>query len=368
VSRYASDPIPPVRDDLSDVVPYGAPQLDVPVRLNTNETPVPPPPSFLATLADRLSSLELNRYPDRDAVELRDALAAREGLARDRVWVANGSNEVLLQLLQAYGGPGRSALIFRPGYSMYPELCRTTATTAHVVDLEVDGRLTSGVIEGAVSAVVAAHAPVVTLLANPNNPTGALIDHETIRALHGAVTGLLVVDEAYVEFAPDGSSVRSLLDELPRLVVSRTFSKAFRLAGLRLGYLLAPARVVEDLLRVRLPYHLDAITQLAGLVALEQESAFLDHRQETASQRDRMAAALRVLPGVEVLPSAANFLLLHTERTDVFDRLLERGVLVRDLSSAVGRPGTWRVTIGTPQENDIFIEALRAVLDERQER
>jgi histidinol-phosphate aminotransferase len=368
VGPAAGAGVPPVRDDLRDVVPYGAPQLDVPVRLNTNETPVPPPASFLTALAERLSSLELNRYPDRDAVELRAALGAREGLASERVWAANGSNEVLLQLMQAYGGPGRSALIFRPGYSMYPELCRTTATTAHIVDLEQDGRLSGDLIRGRVAEVVAAHDPVITLLANPNNPTGALIDHTVVRELHDAVSGLVVVDEAYVEFAPVGASVRVLLDELPRLVVSRTFSKAFRLAGLRLGYLLAPEQVVLDLLRVRLPYHLDAITQLAGLVALEQEPAFLDHRQETAEQRDRMASAIRELPGVEVLPSAANFLLLHTERTDVFDRLLERGVLVRDLSSAVGRPGTWRVTVGTPRENDILIEALRAVIEERQER
>jgi histidinol-phosphate aminotransferase len=372
-STRAVDPavgagLPQVRDDLRDVVPYGAPQLDVPVRLNTNETPVPPPAAFLAELATRLATLELNRYPDRDAVELRAALAAREGLAVDRVWAANGSNEVLLQLMQAYGGAGRSALIFRPGYSMYPELCRTTSTSAHVVDLESDGRLTGAIIDGSVGDIVAAHDPVITLLANPNNPTGALIDHTVIRALHDAVSGLLVVDEAYIEFAPDGASARALLDELPRLVVSRTFSKAFRLAGLRLGYLLAPAAVVVDLLRVRLPYHLDAITQLAGLVALEHEPEFLDHRQETAEQRDRLASAIRQLPGVEVLPSAANFILLHTERTDVFDRLLERGVLVRDLSSAVGRAGTWRVTVGTPRENDILIAALRAVLEERQER
>ncbi len=368
MSADPSGAVPPVRDDLREVVPYGAPQLDVPVRLNTNETPVPPPADFLAELAARLQSLELNRYPDRDAVELREALAIREGLSVDRVWVANGSNEVLLQLLQAYGGPGRSALIFRPGYSMYPELCRTTATTAHVVDLEADGRLTTAVVSGPVAAVVAQHEPIITLLANPNNPTGALIEHATLRELHDVVPGLLVVDEAYIEFAPEGASMRVLLDELPRLVVSRTFSKAFRLAGLRLGYLLGPRQVVSDLLRVRLPYHLDSITQLAGLIALEQEADFLAHRQETADQRDRIAAAVGALPGVEVLPSAANFLLLHTERVDVFDRLLERGVLVRDLSSAVGRPGTWRVTVGTPQENDILIDALRGVLDERQER
>jgi histidinol-phosphate aminotransferase len=233
---------------------------------------------------------------------------------------------------------------------------------AHTVALPDDGRLTSDDHRGGGRAPSSRYTiPVITLLANPNNPTGALVDHDVVRALHDAVRGLLVVDEAYVEFAP-GATVRPLLDELPRLVVSRTFSKAFRLAGLRLGYLLGPASLVEDLLRVRLPYHLDAITQLAGLIALEQEDAFLDHRQRTVDERDRVAVGARRAPGVAVLPSAANFLLLDTDRTDVFDRLLDHGVLVRDLSSAVGRPGTWRVTIGTPGENDRFLTALADVL------
>lgn len=354
--------LPAVRDDLRSVVPYGAPQLDVPVRLNTNETPDAPPEAFLEELARRLPTLDLNRYPDRDAVRLRTALAEREGLEAAQVWVANGSNEVLLQLLQAYGGPGRSALLFRPGYSMYPELCRTTATTVLTVALHDDGRLTQDTIAAEVASVVAAHDPVLTFLANPNNPTGALVDHATVRALHDAVGGLLVLDEAYVEFAGPGASVRPLLDELPRLVISRTFSKAFRLAGLRLGYLLGPGALVEDLLRVRLPYHLDAITQLAGLIALEQEDGFLGHRQRIVDERDRVRTVLERMDGVTVLPSAANFLLLHTGRTDVFARLLDHGVLVRDLSSAVGRPGTWRVTVGTPEENDRFLAALADVL------
>jgi len=358
----AGAPLPAVREDLQDVVPYGAPQLDVPVRLNTNETPAPPPASFLTELARRLPELTLNRYPDRDARALRGALAARESLDASQVWAANGSNEILLQLLQAYGGPGRSALTFRPGYSMYPELCRTTGTALHVVDLDDDGRLQPATIEGTVATLVAAHDPTVTLLANPNNPTGALIDLDVIAALHDSVRGLLVVDEAYIEFAPAGSSARELLATLPRLVVSRTFSKAFRLAGLRLGYLLAPAAVVDDLQRVRLPYHLDALTQLAGMIALEQEDAFLDHRRATAEERDRVAEAIAALPGVRVVPSSANFLLLRAERTDLFDRLLDHGVLVRDLSSAVGRPGTTRVTIGTPSENDVLLAALAEVL------
>jgi histidinol-phosphate aminotransferase len=363
IDPVGSDPgIPPVRDDLRDVKPYGAPQLDVAVRLNTNETPLSPPRSFIAELARRLPELELNRYPDRDALALRKALADREGLGAEQVWVANGSNEVLMQLLQAYGGAGRSALILRPGYSMYPELCRTTATTTHSVALPRDGALTAETIARDVAEIVSAHDPEITLVANPNNPTGALIDADTIQKLHDTVKGLLVIDEAYIEFAPGEASARPLLGALPRLVISRTFSKAFRLAGLRLGYLLAPARVVEDVMRVRLPYHLNAITQLAGLVALEQEPAFLDHRQDTAEERERVRTAITALPGVEVLPSAANFLLLLTDQTDVFERLLDHGVLIRDLSSAVGRPGTWRATVGTPEENDRLIAALAAVI------
>ena len=353
--------LPPIRADLVGVEPYGAPQLDVPVRLNTNETPVPPPAGFLEEVARRLPQLELNRYPDREALALREALAARDGLDTEQVWVANGSNEVLLQLLQLYGGPGRSALIFRPGYSMYPELCRTTGTRALVAPLPADGRLR---VEG-IAAAIGDHDPDVVLLANPNNPTGALVGLDVLRALHDAHRGLLVVDEAYIEFAPDGSSARPLLEELSRLVISRTFSKAFRLAGLRLGYLLAPAQVVEDLHKVRLPYHLDALTQTAGLVALEQESAFLDQRRITAVERERIAAHLRGLPGVEVVPSAANFLLFASPVPDTFRRLLDLGVLVRDVSSAVGSAGSLRVTVGTVEENDRFLAAMDEVLGEK---
>jgi histidinol-phosphate aminotransferase len=358
-----SGTLPPVRDELRGVVPYGAPQLDVPVRLNTNETPVPPPPGFLATFAERLMELELNRYPDRDAVALRTALGAREGLGAERVWAANGSNEVIFQLLLAYGGVGRSALLFHPSYSMYAELCRNSSTSAHTVDLGLEGRLTLEHVEGPVHDVVAAHAPSLTLFANPNNPTGALVGHDVIRALHDTVTGWVVIDEAYVEFAPDGTSARALLEELPRLIVSRTFSKAFRLAGLRLGYLLGPLGLVPELQKVRLPYHLDSLTQLAGLVAIEQESVFLEHRALTRSECTRVHDRLAEMAGVEPLPSAGNFVLFTSPLEDGFDRLLSQGVLVRDFSSAVGHPGTLRVSIGTPEENDAFLAALTRVLE-----
>jgi hypothetical protein len=243
----------PVRADLADLEPYGAPQLDVPVRLNTNETAEPPPDGYLQAVADRILGLELNRYPDRRHERLRALLGARVGLPISRVWAANGSNEVLAQLFQAYGGPGRRIATVRPGYSMYPVLARVTMTELVEVDLDDDFRWTDDVVAG-----LAATEPSIVILANPNNPTGVPVDVAYVRALHDAIPGALIIaDEAYVEFAGDTSgdtvSAVGLLDELPRLVISRTFSKAFRLAGLRMGYLYGQDWVIDDIRRVRLP-------------------------------------------------------------------------------------------------------------------
>ncbi len=348
----------PVRPDLAEAAPYGAPQLEVPVRLNTNETAEPPPPGYLEEVGRRIQGLELNRYPDRPATELRRALGSRVGLPAAQVWAANGSNEILQQLLQAYGGPDRRALGVRPGYSMYPELCRTSLTPMVEVDLDADFQLSPEVA----AAAVAAHDPDLILVPTPNNPVGTPVSHDALRALHDGSRALLVVDEAYIEFADDHLAALPLLDELPRLVIVRTLSKAFRLAGLRLGYVLAPAWVVDDLQKVRLPYHLDAVKQVAGIVAVEQEAAFLEHRRRIVVERERVAAAVAARPGVEVFPSAANFLLVRTGVEDLFERLLAAGVLVRDFSSRPRLEGCVRVTIGTAEENDAFLRALEEAL------
>lgn len=351
----------PVRDDLADVEPYGAPQLDVAVRLNTNETPWPPPAAFTEQLAKRVGALALNRYPDRRAWALRAALAERFGLSPAHVWAANGSNEVLLQLLQAYGGAGRRVLTFRPSYSMYPELARTTATGHVEEDLDEGFRLTATVARDA----VARHDPDLIVLASPNNPTGLSVPPDMVRAVHDAGRALVVVDEAYGEFAAAGpaGSALTLIDELERLVVVRTFSKAWRLAGLRLGYLLGPAWVVEDVRKVRLPYHLDAMTQEAGLVAVELATEVTAHIDAIVAERERVRAGLVALE-VEAFASDGNFLLLRTGVTDLFERLLARGVLVRDFSHVPRLEGCLRVTVGTPEENDAFLEALSTVLSE----
>lgn len=353
----------PVRDDLADLEPYGAPQLEVPVRLNTNETAEPPPPGYLTEVADRIARLELNRYPDRPHTRLRELLGERVDLPVGQVWAANGSNEVLSQLLQAYGGPGRRLATVRPGYSMYPVLARVTMTEFVEVDLDDDFTWS----DATVAAMADTH-PDVVVLANPNNPTGVPVDLRHVRALHDAVpNALVVVDEAYVEFSADGSgeavSAVGLLDDLPRLVISRTFSKAFRLAGLRLGYLYGPAWVVDDIRRVRLPYHLDALKQVAAEVALEQEPAFLEHRERVAAERERVRARLQAIDGIDVWPSTANYLLFRVRSARaVFDGLLGQGVLVRDFSAKPRLEGCLRVTIGTRAENDAFVDALGRVL------
>lgn len=347
----------PVRPDLADLEPYGAPQLNVPVRLNTNETAERPPETYLAEVGRRIQSLDLNRYPDRAHTRLRELLAARVDLGVDQTWAANGSNEVLAQILQAYGGPGRTLATVRPGYSMYPVLARVTATAFHEVDLEEDFSWSDRVV-----AELASARPDVVFVPNPNNPTGMRVPPDVLAAVHDAVApALLVVDEAYVEFG--GHSVVGEVGEWDRLAVSRTFSKAFRLAGLRLGYLHAPDWVVHDLRRVRLPYHLDAIKQVAAQVALEHEPAFLDHRARVASERDRVLADLESVDGVTVWPSDANFVLFRVPAAgEVFRALLDRGVLVRDFSTAPRLSDCLRVTIGTAAENDEFLAALADVL------
>ncbi len=346
----------PVRPDLAGLEPYGAPQLDVAVLLNTNETAEPPPPEYLDEVARRIEALQLNRYPDRPHRLLRETIAAQTGLTADRVWAANGSNEILQQLFLAYGGPDRRVVTFQPGYSMYPVIAQVTMTPLAPVDLAADFTLTGAAIDAAVDAD-----GDVVIVTNPNNPTGMTVGADAIRELHERTRALIVVDEAYVEFG--GDTALPLLAELPRLAIVRTFSKAFRLAGLRLGYLLAQEWVVEDIRRVRLPYHLDAIKQVAAVTALEMRDAFLDHRRRVAEERERVAGRLGELDGVEPFPSSANFILFRVaDPGGVWQRVLDGGVLIRDFSDKPRLDGCLRVTIGTDAENDAFLAALEAAL------
>jgi len=347
-----------VRDELAGSAPYGAPQLDVAVRLNTNETPYPPPPEFFARLARRLPDLQLQRYPDRRATDLRTAIGQRFGRPPEEVWAAKGSNEVLLQIFQAYGGPGRRLLLADPGYSAHPLIALSATTEVVRVALDADFELDAAAATDAAKRLD----PHVICLASPHNPAGNLVTADVLRALHDASRALIVVDEAYIEFAPDGASAVGLLDDLPRLVVCRTFSKAWRLAGLRLGYLLAPEWVIDDLRKVRLPYHLDAITQTAGLVALGMADAMTAHIRTIREERTWLMERLAAVDDLTPFPSHGNFILVRSARPRLFERLLDHGVLVRDFSHLAGLDGCVRITVGTREEHLALLEALHAVV------
>jgi histidinol-phosphate aminotransferase len=342
------------RPGLREVEPYSAPQLDVAARLNTNESPYPLPDGFRRDLAAALAELPLHRYPDREAVALRERLAEREGHPVDGVWVANGSNEILLQLLQAYGGAGRTAVVFEPTYALHSRVAWVTGTGVAEVAIEEPWAIG----DDAVARALGRH-PDVVFVCSPNNPTGNPQPISAVAALAERAGALVVVDEAYVEFG--GESATALVREWPNVVVVRTFSKAFALAGARLGYCLADAEVIGDLRRVRLPYHLGTLTQTAGLVALAHRDDALRILHSIREQRDRIVEALPTM-GVEAFPSAANFVLFRPplDAGDVWRALLDRGVLVRDVRAAV--PGSLRVTAGTPAEVDRFLSALQEVL------
>jgi histidinol-phosphate aminotransferase len=349
----------PVRADLRDLTPYGAPQLEVAVRLNTNENPYPPPDELVADVATAVTAAAagLNRYPDREATELRAALARYlgAGVAAEQVWAANGSNEILQQLLMAFGGPGRSALGFVPSYSMHRLIARATGTqwlSRHRPD---DFSLSADQAR----RDVAEHAPDLVFLCSPNNPTGTALEPGVVEAVLEVAPGMVVVDEAYAEFSSRPSAL-PLLDGRPRLVVTRTMSKAFAFAGARVGYLAADPAVLDALRLVRLPYHLSALTQAAAVAALRHADATLAQVAQLRRDRDRLQAALRDDLGLDVLDSDANFVMFgrFPDQADVWSRLVDHGILVRD----VGLPGWLRVSVGTTAECDLFLEALREVL------
>jgi len=348
----------PLRDDLRGKSPYGAPQLDVPVRLNTNENPHPPSKALVDDVVRSVgeAAADLHRYPDRDAVALRTDLAgylsAQTGvqLGVENLWAANGSNEILQQLLQAFGGPGRTAIGFVPSYSMHPIIADGTRTewlqAARADDFGLD-------VDAAVAAITDRR-PDVVFVASPNNPSGQSVSLPDLRRLLDVVPGILIVDEAYGEFSSQPSAVE-LVGEYPtKLIVSRTMSKAFAFAGGRLGYLIATPAVIDAMLLVRLPYHLSSITQAAARAALRHADDTLGSVAALIAERERVSTELTRL-GFRVIPSDANFVLFgeFAGAPATWQRYLDAGVLIRD----VGIPGYLRVTTGLAEENDTFLRA-----------
>lgn len=345
----------PIRDSLRGREPYGAPQLQVPVALNVNENTHELPEDVIRDIVKRVGEAahSINRYPDREFESLRVALAKYlgHGLQPNQIWAANGSNEVLQQIFQAFGGPGRLALGFGPTYSMYSLIALGADTDYLDAPRGERYELTPELVRAAIEK----HKPNIVMLCSPNNPTGTPLSLECIEAAYEATEGMVVVDEAYAEFANDSESALSLLPGRPRLLVSRTMSKAFAFAGARVGYLAADPAVVDALRLVRLPYHLSAFTQAAAEAALDHADALLATVADIRVQRDRLVSELRAL-GFDPYRSDSNFVLFggvqDSERT--FTELLARGVLVRN----VGIPNTLRVTAGTEAETTAFLETL----------
>jgi len=349
----------PLREDLRGLTPYGAPQLDVPIRLNTNENPYPPPAELVDDLRRSVgdAAVALNRYPDREATELRAALATYlgHGLATEQVWAANGSNEILQQLLMAFGGPGRTAIGFVPSYSMHQLIARATGTEWHATLRKDDFSLDAD----AARAEIAAHRPDIVFLCSPNNPTGTALDPAVLDTVLEVATGMVVVDEAYAEFSHQPTLLPRLVGH-PRLVVTRTMSKAFAFAGARVGYLAADPAVVDALRLVRLPYHLSALTQAAALAALRHADLTLAQVAQLRADRDRLVVELRDRLALEVVDSDANFVMFgrFDDQAEVWQQLLDHGILVRD----VGLAGWLRVSVGTTAECDEFLAAMGKVL------
>ena len=345
----------PIRDDLRGRKPYGAPQLTVPVSLNVNENThrIPEEVAIDVVGAIAASLIDINRYPDREFLELRSALAnyLGDGLTKDNLWAANGSNEVLLQIFQAFGGPNRKALGFGPTYSMYSLLALTSGTAYVDAKRAEKFELTPELVVEAIEK----EKPAIVLLCSPNNPTGTPLSLSVIEAAYEATEGVVVVDEAYAEFS-NQESATSLLEGRPRLLISRTMSKAFAFAGARLGYLAADPGAIDALRLVRLPYHLSAFTQAAATAALRHADLMLKTVDDIRYQRDRISLELAEL-GFEVFRSEANFVLFAglKDSTEAFEQLLERGILVRN----VGIPNTLRVSAGTEEETTKFLEAAR---------
>ena len=357
----ANRPLP--RDDLRALEGYHSPQVDVDVRLNTNESPYGPPAAFVDRWVETLRAVDWNRYPDRAATGLRDALGAFLGQPPGRLICGNGSNEILQTLLLTYGGAGRRALMFEPTYALHAQIARGTGTGVVAGERRADYCIDP---DDAVAAIERER-PAVVFVCSPNNPTGTVEPRATIERLAGAAaaTGaLLVVDEAYGEFAP--WSAAELVSEDVPLAVVRTYSKVWSLAGVRLGFAVAPTWMISELEKVLLPYNLSVPTQLAGTIALDFSAEMEQRVASLVEERGRLFAALAATDGLEVCPSGANFLLFRVsgDAHELWKRLLEHDVLVRDFSSWPRIEGSLRVTVGTPAENDAFLAALAAALPE----
>lgn len=351
----------PSRPELDDLTPYDAKEVKAEVILASNENPTNLPSEILAKLASRLPEFRFNRYPDPTAHELRRLIAEANGLEPENVLVGNGGDELIFDMLLAWGGPGRKILDMPPTFTMYGIDAQVTGTEVvnvpRLADFSVD--------QPAVMERVAKGDIDIVVIANPNNPTGALTDESFFIELLHSTDALVMVDEAYFEFSR--TTMRPHMQRCENLVILRTFSKAFSMAGLRVGYLLAHQDVVTEFMKVRQPYSVDSFSQWVASTVFRERMVFEQAIQDLVRGRDQLTGGLSTMSEVEVFPSDANYVLFRVEHAGALwrDLLHNHSVLVRDFSRVAGLEDCLRVTVGTDEENRRFLAAMEDCLAHR---
>lgn len=350
-----------LRDDLAGMKPYDPGPCSCDIVLSANENSFGMPEDVRAAALAALARMPFERYPDPLADALRDDIAAWHGLGRSCVVVGNGGDELIFDILLALGGPGRVLLDCPPTFSIYALYAALTGTEVRSVPRDAsDFSLDRAAIEAA-----APHADIV-MLTSPNNPTGNTVDPAWVAALARRARGLVVVDEAYVEFADPDVSCVPLVRAQGNVAVLRTFSKAYALAGVRCGYLLAPEAAVDAVASVRQPYSVDALSQAVARAVVAHRASYEPVIERIRRERSRLEQALSAIDGVKVWPGSGNFLLVRMPRArEVYERLRdERSILVRDFSAAPLLRDCLRITVGTPAENDAVVSAVASLRKE----
>jgi len=355
------DRVRPSRTELEDLVPYDAKEVKAEVILASNENPASLPTEVLTRIANRIPTFAFNRYPDPTARELRALIAEANGLDVENVLLGNGGDELIFDMLLAWGGPGRTLLDLPPTFSMYGIDAQVTGTNVVSIprldDFSIDREaVLERIAQGDVDIVV---------VANPNNPTGDLTDESFLIDVLKATDALVMVDEAYFEFSRH--TMRPHMTRHKNLVILRTFSKAFSLAGLRIGYILGHAEVICEFMKVRQPYSVDSFSQWVAGSVFRERMVFEQGIRDIVRNRDHMMQALAFHDEITVFPSEANFILFRVEHAAALwrDLLHNHSVLIRDFSRAEGLENCLRVTVGSEEENMRFLEGVRDCLERR---
>lgn len=351
----------PPRPSLTGLIPYDAKEVDAEILLASNENPLDMPIELKNRIAEHLVEFNFNRYPDPTAPRLCKMIAKANGLEPENVIIGNGGDELIMNMFLTWGGPGRTFLNFPPTFSMYETDARVTETNIVSIprreDFSIDEEATlARVAEGDIDLIV---------IANPNNPTGNLTDESFLIDLLCATDALVCVDEAYFEFSR--TTIRPHLDRFPNLVILRTFSKAFSLAALRVGYILGHADVIRQFKKVRQPYSVSAFSQWSAQIVYRNRMLFEGPIEEIVHERNKLSKALAGMEGIAVFPSEANYVMFQVEHGSSLwrDLLYTHSIYIRDFTRTEGLQDCLRVTVGTPEQNNLFLTAVTELMEER---